>query len=380
MLRFLPVFFTALLLSIHSGALLYITSTFLGRFFASDGVSFLYLLAASGNIVLFFLAPRLLRYFGKSLLLLFFLFVTGGAALGLANATTAVSVASYFLLYASFLFMNYYFLDIFLEELSSDGRTGEIRGLYFTFVNAGIALGPLAVALFARGESLILVYLASVLLLIPAILITLFTFRPKPAVSSHREPGSLPFKAWWRNGDVRRVTLARVVLETFFAFMVIYVPVYLHRVVDFSWPELGIIMTVALLPLVFLEWPAGEVADRYLGEKEIMSLGLFIMGSSLLPMPFLGKTLLPWILLLLLSRVGASFVEITTESYFFKKIDATQTGLLSIFRLARPVSVFAAVIIAATSLHLFSMEKLFFVLAVIVFFGLHESLYLKDTR
>lgn len=380
MLRFLPVFFTALLLSIHAGALLYITSTFLGNFFRPDAVSLLYLLAALGNIALFLLAPRLLKYFSKSFLLLFFLFTTGGAALGLVNAATGSAAASFFLIYASFLFMNYYFLDIFLEELSRNANTGEVRGLYFTFVNAGIALGPLVVALFSRGDSLILVYLAAALLLVPPILITLLSFRLRSDEPSSRRPVSLSFSKWWKNSDVRRATLAKLVLETFFAFMVIYIPVYLHGVLGFSWPELGIIFTVALLPMVFFEWPAGELADRFWGEKEIMSLGFFITGVSLLAMPFTGKIFAVWMLLLLFSRVGASFIEIATESYFFKHIDATQTGLLSIFRLTRPTSIIIGTVLATISLQFFSMEKLFFILAVVIFLGLHESLYLKDTR
>ena len=161
--------------------------------------------------------------------------------------------------------------------------------------------------------------------------------------------------------------------------MVIYTPIYLHSWLGFSWSELGIIFTVALLPFIFFEWPVGELADRFFGEKEIMSLGLFITGTSLLVMPFLGKVFFVWMIILFLSRVGASFIEITTESYFSKQIDASDTGLLSIFRLARPVSIVFGAALGAVSLNLFSFEKIFFVLAVVIFFGLKESLYLKDT-
>lgn len=380
MLRFVPIFITALFLSIHTGALLYTTSTFLERFFSIGMVSLIFLAAAAINIVLFLLAPRLLKHFGKSLLLLFFLFITGGATLGLANAESGANAAFLFLIYGSFLFMNYYFLDIFLEELSKDSKTGEIRGLYFTFVNAGITLGPLVVALFARDNSLKLIYLAGALLLAPAIIITLLSFKLKPRGTYAEKKVNLPFKEWWRNKDVRRATLAKAVLETFFAIMVIYTPLYLHGVLGFAWTELGIIFTVALLPFVFLEWPAGELADRFLGEKEIMSLGFFITGCTLLAMPFIGKSFVVWMLLLLLSRVGASLVEITTESYFFKHVTVSDTGLLSIFRLTRPTSIILATIIATSSLYFLSMEKLFIVLAVVIFLGLRESLYLKDTR
>lgn len=378
MLRLIPVVIAAFFLSIHSGALLYITSTFLGRFFDIGTVSILYLFAAVVNIILFLLAPRLLKYFSASFLLLFFLFITGGATIGLAGVSSGGEASFLFIIYGSFLFMNYYFLDILLEEISKDSRTGEIRGIYFTFVNAGIALGPLAISLFSRGESLTLIFQAAALLLVPAILISLLVFKPKGITSPRNHVVSL--RKWWGNSDIRHVVICKTALETFFAIMVIYVPIYLHGILGFAWTEIGVILTVALLPFVLLEWPAGEVADRFLGEKEIMGLGFFITGASLLVMPFTGKVFTAWMLLLLLSRVGASFIEIMTESYFFKHIAAANTELLSIFRLARPASIIIAAIFASVSLYFFSMEKLFFVLAVIMFFGFIESLFLKDTR
>ena len=134
-----------------------------------------------------------------------------------------------------------------------------------------------------------------------------------------------------------------------------------------------------LLPFVVLEWPAGELADRFWGEKEMMSVGFFLMGIALLTMPFIPKAFVIWMLILLLSRIGASLVEITTESYFFKKIDAKDTGILAIFRLLRPVGIIFGAGISAASLQFFTLEKIFFILAVVVFFGMREALYLRDT-
>jgi len=159
--------------------------------------------------------------------------------------------------------MNYYCLDIFLEELSIDSKTGEIRGVYFTLVNVGITLGPLLVALLAVGNTLNLVYWAATLLLIPPILFAVFSFKLKRGLKLRKEHVVLPFRKWWQSRDIRRVTLAKVVLETFFASMVIYTPIYLHSWLGFSWSELGIIFTVALLPFIFFEWPVGELADRF---------------------------------------------------------------------------------------------------------------------
>ena len=380
MFRQARVIIIALFISLNMGALLYITSTFLANWFSAGIVSLLFIIGAAANIALFLIAPHLLNWFGKRLLLVSSLLATSLGTFALALATTGEVAAFGFVLYASFLLLNYYCLDIFLEELSSNSETGEIRGIYFTFVNAGIAAGPLLLALLTATSSLSVIYWSALFLLIPAILIALFYFPLHKDIHKRHMPHSLPFKKWWYNKDVRSVTLAKIALETFYGFMVIYTPIYLHGTLGFPWAELGLIFTVALLPFVLFEWPIGELADRYLGEKEIMSLGFFITGSALLVMPFIGKIFLAWMAILFLSRVGASFVEITTESYFFEKIDHTETGLLSIFRLTRPASIILTGIMGIVFLNLFSIEKIFFLIAFIALLGFRESLYITDTR
>jgi hypothetical protein len=83
---------------------------------------------------------------------------------------------------------------------------------------------------------------------------------------------------------------------------------------------------------------------------------------------------------LFLSRVGASLIEITTESYFFKHTNASETRLLSIFRLVRPTSIILGTIVVTLASNFLSFDKILFILAIIVFFGLKQSLSLKDTR
>lgn len=381
MLRFIKVFIATLFLSLNFGALLYVNSSYLGTFFSETAVSALFLLGAVGNILLFLVAPKLLNLWGKKRLLFLTLLLLTAATVGLWIDGQTWVVAASFIAYSSLLFIVYYCLDIFLEEESDDARTGEIRGTYFTVMNAGIALGPLLLSALNVGENLSLVYRTGSLLLIIPLLISFYILVTRKHAHQVKEQGdrSLPFRRWWKNRNIRAVTLAKVVLEIFFGVMVIYAPLYLHDVIGFEWSELGIIFAVALLPFVLFEWPAGELADRFWGEKEMMSVGFFITGTALLLMPFFGKVFLPWLVILFISRVGASLVEIMTETYFFKKIDVSDTGTLSIYRLARPVGIIMGSAIGAASLQVFSFEKLFFVIALVVFFGMKESLHLKDT-
>ena len=382
MIRFVPVFAANLFLSIHFGSTLYFHSSFLNNYFEPNFVSLLFLLGAFGNLCLFLLAPKLIQRFGKRPVLSFALILTAASTFIFALTITRPTIVLAFIVYSSFLPMVYYCLDIFLEELSADAKTGEVRGLYLTVFNAGIIAGPLILTILSKeGPPTKFLYLVAGLLLIPPALLAFFSFKSRQprAYGPYHHSLRLPFRDWWRAKNIRRVTLARLVLESFFAFMVIYVPIYLHTELGFAWSELGIIFTVMLLPFVLLEWPAGELADRLLGEKEIMSAGFLITGFSLLVMPFIGKMFWTWMAILFVSRIGASLIESMTESYFFKHINARDTGLISIFRLTRSVSFALGASLGALVLNFFSFDKIFFVLAVVILFGLKQSLSLKDT-
>lgn len=381
MSRFASIFVASVFISLNYGAVLFVNSSLLSKFFSENMVSVLYLLGATISGLLFIFIAKFIEWFGKRVLLVTFLFSVSLGTLGLAYANTPLEVAIYFLLYAGIFFSIYYCLDIFLEELCRDHNTGEVRGLYMTLLNLGIAGGPIFLAIFGESDSLKPLYLIAAILMLLPIILALFlkSHSPKWHGQHHRHI-FLPIKAWWRSKSVRHITIARFVLETFFAFMIIYTPIYLHRILGFEWSELGIIFTIMLLPFVIFQWPAGELADRFFGEKEILIIGFLIMLGSLFFMPFIGKVFIPWLVILFISRVGASLIEIMTESYFFKRVNATDTGIISIFRLVRPLSVFAGAALGIPALSFASFEKIFFILAAIVFLGLYSSLAIRDTK
>jgi MFS family permease len=381
-MRFVSIFGTVVFLSIHYGTVLYVHSSFLGDFFEPNTVSFLLLLGATGSIIFFLYAPKLIKSLGKRVFLFLSLSLVLVSSTFMALASTALTVAISSVIYSCLIPMTYYCLDIFLEELTTDKKTGEIRGLYLTFISLGVAIGPFILAFLATiWNGFKPVYTVAALLLIPPILLSIFSLKsdtPK-AHGSYHHSLRLPFNSWWRARNIRRVTLTRLVLESFYGLMIIYTPIYLYRVLGFEWSELGIIFTVMLLPFILFDWLGGELADRLWGEKELMSAGLLISGFSLLVMPFIGKAFWIWMLILFLSRVGASLVETMTETYFFKQVKADDTGLLSIFRLTRPAGSILGILIGILTLGFFSFDKIFFVLAIVVFFGLKESLSLRDT-
>lgn len=375
----LPIYVVNLFFSLHYAATLYIISSYLENYFSTELVSLLFILGAIGNILFFLVTPYILKKIGNRKFLFYLLSLETLATIGLAYGWSQASVGIFFLIRGSILMLIYYSLDIFLEEVSADKKTGGIRGAYLTVTNIAIASAPLLVARFALGDDYSALFWIGALLLVVPIIVALTGFHNKPVHKKHALPHALPFRNFWKSLSIRRVSLCSFVLELFFVFMVIYMPIYLHEIVGFEWKQIGVMFTIMLLPFVIFDWPVGQLADKKYGEKEIMTIGFFIIGSTLLTMPFLGNSIIVWTTILFLSRVGASFVEVTTESYFFKHVDSRDTGFISLYRLTRPLAIIIGAGVYALSILWFGYGPSFFLVALIVFLGLKQTLYLKDT-
>ena len=379
------IFTATFIFALHTALPLYANSSFLSKLIPENAIGFIYTLSSLITIGVIWKFPQLLARFGNYAVTALFSILEIGFLLILAFGQTPLALIVAFVASQVLIALLAFNLDVFLEAFSSDKETGILRGIMLSAYNVAILAGPLVAGLILTNGDFWKIYLAAALLMVPVAGIALSKFR------SFKDPEYstvTPLKTLYAivvkkhpNDYVRHAIVATFLLNLFYSWMVIYTPIYLYNHIGFSWEEIGTIFFVMLLPFVIFELPIGRFTDKTGLERGVMVGGFLLLIAFTGSLFFITEpTVWLWAALLFGTRTGASIIEITTESYFFKKIDATQTGLLSIFRLARPVSVFAAVIIAAAFLHIFSMEKLFFVLAVIVFFGLHESLYLKDTR
>ena len=134
-------------------------------------------------------------------------------------------------------------------------------------------------------------------------------------------------------------------------------------------------------PFVLFVIPLGRLADLYIGEKEIMTAGFILTAFAVASIGLVENTsFLVFTTILFLTRMGASAIEITSESYFFKHVSSDDPDIISIFRMMRPLAYVLAPFVAAICLIFLSFTKIYFVLAIIVFFGIKFSLALKDTK
>ena len=183
-----------------------------------------------------------------------------------------------------------------------------------------------------------------------------------------------------RERNILHIITINFLLQFFYAWMVIYTPLYLSQELGLGFGVIGIIFTIMLLPFVLIQFPLGWFADKVWGEKELLAIGFLIMAVSTVLIPFVPNKLLFLGGILFLTRVGASTVEVMSETYFFKKINEKEPQVLSLYRLMTPVAFILGPISGGFIVHFFGFEPLFAILASLLLIGIILSLRLHDTK
>ena len=277
-----------------------------------------------------------------------------------------------------------YELDLLLEASSDgEGSTGRVRALFLTAWNAGGFLAPLLIGvLLANSDAYGRVFIAAAAALVPCIV--LFAARRLPSgKTTHPAPMFNTLACIFSNRDLAAVTVGHIILWFFYVWAPMYGPIYLHNVLGFSWSELGWIFSIMLLPYVLLEYPAGWLADRFIGDKELMLAGFLIAGAALASLSLLtpSSSLLLILCVLVISRSGAALVESTTEGHFFRRVTAKDVNSVSIFRGAWPFAYFVAPLIGSGILLIGNYQLLFILTGGFVALGgAIATLLIKDIR
>jgi MFS family permease len=365
-----------------SGALpSYISSTFLSNLTGEEFVGLVYTACSVITLITFILVPKFIKKYGnyKATLILSIINLLALFGLALFNNVYAILIC-FASSYASGTILGFC-LDIFIEHDSSNKDTGNIRGIYLTSVNLAWLIAPWLSAFILGVSDYWKVYLASSAIMIPIVLMVhsnLGTF-VDPIYEEFNIVKTL--KEAWTRVDVRRIFASSILLQFFYAWMVIYAPIYLYKYIGFDWKTIAVIFTIMLLPFVILQIPLGQLADRMLGEKEMLSVGFIIMAISTALISFIdGKNFWIWAVLLLFTRIGASIVQLMADVYFFKNISEKNVSLISLYRMTFPATYIFAPVLGTIFLIYFPFIYMFVTLGFIMLFGLVYSLAIKDTR
>lgn len=369
-------------LALHSGLPTYINSSFLENFVSNSQVSLIFAAGSFVSLFVLFNLPRLLRHFGifkVSLSLISLQWITL-VTLGLSNSAwlSIIGFITYFFLVISLLYM----LDIFVESFSSDEKTGTIRGILLTVLNAATFLSPLIVSfILGEGENYRIIYLTSSIVILPVSFMILRYFRNFKDPVYERIEGRKALSTIFRNKDLFNIFGAQLLLRFFYSWMVIYTPIYLFQHIGFSWAQIGPILTFALLPFVLFQFGLGRIADKYLGEQEITIAGFIILGLAVAALSFYGDpNPFIWAIMLFLTRVGASAVEIMGDSYFFKQVNSSQTALVAMFRMVNPLAYVVGPILLSVVMNLVSPNNIYLVLGMVMLTGVYFAASITDTK
>lgn len=365
--------------SLHTALIMYSNSSFLNQFIPESYMGLLY---SAGSLLAIFglvMIPKSISRFGSRSTMFVLLLATIAVCIINIIAMSPITIAIAF----CFLFaMNVMFFltnDILIDQLGSNASMGSIRGKYLTVLNMGYVLAPLATGYILARMGFPALYTVAAILLIP--LLWLAFFIPlSPQVHESKINIFTSLRKLWKTPDIRNIMFANFVLQFFYAWMVIYTPIYLHTEIGIPWDSIGTMFSIMLFAFVLTQIPLGKLADKVLGEKELLFVGFIVMSASTIALYALPYFTLPLLaLILFITRLGASCVEVMTETYFFKKVSPSETGIISIFRNTYPISYIIAPIIGSGIIALGSTKHLFLVLGIICLAGIFFIVPIRDT-
>jgi hypothetical protein len=383
--RYALVYVLAVLVNFQAFLVSYSNSTYLERFTTPEAIGLLYTIGSVLSIATFLSMSCILRTTGNTA----FTFITAVLVLlallvmGIARESSVVMGAFVVFLVTSPLL--YLSIDVFSEALigENESGTGTKRGIALSLMSLAGALGPFLLFFIVGNDdaNLTRTYLAAAAVGVMFTALVAIHFR-RFTDPPYRDVPILPtLRSFLGSQRLRTAFFTHLALQVFFAWAIIYIPLYLATEIGLSWDILGTIIGLGLLAYVLFEWPIGYLADHHWGEKEMMALGFLIIILTLSWMSFVTiASAVVWAAIMFINRAGAALVEVTTESYFFKHTNGGDANYISIFRLTRPLGLLLGSLIGSVALLALPFNLIFVVFALTLVPAMLLTLTLKDTR
>jgi MFS family permease len=105
------------------------------------------------------------------------------------------------------------------------------------------------------------------------------------------------------------------------------------------------------------------------------------MGISTAIIPLVNNhSVIVWAIILFMTRVGAAMVEVMSDTYFFKNISDKNLNIINLYRTMTPLSYVVAAIVTTILIFFIPLGSIFYLLGLLMIFGLNFSLAIKDTK
>ena len=305
------------LYALHYAIPVYATSSYLHKYFNSSIVSATYLAGSIFALIASISIARSIKHF-HTYKFTFCIAVLEIIAIILFGHTGNPQLLPFlFVIHFVLQILLYISLNVFIESFSQHAKIGSIRGLFLAILNLGILISPLIGGVILSVSSFATLYTVAALTLVPFLyfLYTYLEHVPDPAY--HEINIFQAARKAFKNKNLTAAIVGEFVVQSFYAVMIIYSPLYLETLGIHLTTYMTIIIPIALVPLVILPYELGLLADRKFGEKEMLIIGLLILTVSVfLCVITTSSDIRVWTLIFLLSRIGASFIETMSFSYY----------------------------------------------------------------
>ncbi len=363
------LFFATFFLALHIFSVIYINSSFLSRFATTEVVGIFYLLGAIISMVALTFAPRILRAIGVFSFTVILTTIEIFTVLSFASSVNVYMAGTFFIGYWVVTILLLYCLDIFIEvSMQGEGETSIVRGAVLTIANGALFFCPILGGILVENIGYFSAYALGSLALVPFVFTIILRFRRftdpvYPKISIRR--------AFSRIGEVprmRSIFLFHFLLRIFFSATVVYIPLYLLQM-GFSWGEVGIILSMMLVPLVLFEFPIGELAQKS-SERILFGVGLLILASGTAVLGAISTSSIALFgLVLFIAHSGAGMIEVVSESAFFKRVGGADADLISFFRMLRPIGYMFAPLAGAILIPAVGYSGYFIGLSLLLYLG-----------
>ena len=282
------LYLTSFLYSLRVAIPAYLNSSFLGQILPDRFVGYVYTCGALLTLILLLFLPKILARFGVYKLAVTFLSLGVISILGLAFLHGSVLLVGLFLTMLLSTTICYLCFDVFLEDASDDKSTGRIRSIYFTSLNIAWVFAPTLAGLLMRGgNNFSNVYMVASLLTLFTLLTIAWSMRNFKEPKYANPSIIFAIKQTYSNKNLSGIFWAVFILQIFYSWMVIYTPLYMNKSIGFSFAEMGPMFTIMLLPFILFQIPFGRLADKVMGEKELLIFGFLVMSVSTIMISFL---------------------------------------------------------------------------------------------
>lgn len=211
---------------------------------------------------------------------------------------------------------------IILRHSTTLENIGKIQGYYYTFRNLGWVIGPLisSVVLYKSGILNNFLYIGLFIFLGWL----LFLYYQIKAYEENK-PITITLKTirqnifeYFKNKELLKLYFIRGGLSFYWSVLYIFTPLYII-INNLSLSFVGIYLGIAAIPTILLEFKIGKLLD-FNKIKNFFVVG-YVFIIFFLFLAFLLNNIYYSLAAILLSVIGASFLEPTCETYFFKNVN-----------------------------------------------------------